>query len=1346
MKEKTIGFLGITLVIGILGILLVSSLSGLAITGKSNFAEKKSVDAKPFDGQKGDIIFIFDATGSMDWVISDMQSKALAIMNSIRDSITDTQFGVGSFTDYPGFYSSYGYSDYYGDSGDYPWCKNQELTNDINVVENAINNIVYGSGSDGPQDYTRVVYETLQFNWRDDAKKIVVLFGDAPPHSAPSGLDLKCPWDLSKNLFTAAYGGDPGVDQIMFTEDDLDYEPVVNTVAENGLIFVCVDCQESNDDDYYLDAHNNFNYLAYETGGSVFPYTSDEIAQYIINTVINQVNAYYYIQLTDTHIDTTWPDAGKDDLLRLTLDKIRTFNPAPAFLVISGDLGEAGNENWGGDYDKLIECFYGDGSQLYLDPEQTIPVYICPGNHDYRWSGYLHYYDEKLPYPGQNPDHHFNYYAMEPNEFIKVISLDTGCDSGIWDIGDMMLPEGDGLNSNEINLLDTELNTDNNKIIFMHHPVINYHTYEEFRWRWGIPPWEWVTVHVWDDGCFKNNQYTFMDRCEQYKVPLVLCGHTHGDTVYIRADDYVNGSGRSPDDYDDISGFFRTYCGDDYQKTLYVQTASVRDSTAYRIIKVLGDETKVYNSLDATQTSTVKICYSWLYEKSRNESHNITGVAQLHVYDSLGHHNGFNESGGMDKQINGSYSFLVGPDNITYGIQTTVLYGGENYTFEIHGLKNCSENESIYIERTTRRDKPYGVVQTDYLNISVGNISLKNGTNIMFYIYNNSINDILYMDMDGDTVIDKEIHPDNTTYEKVPYPPSKPVGQTVIDKGINYIYSSYTIDPEGDPIYYQFDWDDGNITDWIGLENSGENCTANHTWTTDGIYSIRVKAMDPMQYTSDWSSPLNVTTTTLPVIEDNTEIIGYTGDPFGFNATVTAYYNVSTVWVKYWYGSGTFTNISMNHIAGNYWERTITINNTLDTLHYIISANDTLNHWKSTGVRDVTIHDNDNPQIVVDYTSTVGYTGDPLIFNVTVMDNIQVSSVWVEYWYDSGDHTTQSMSHVTGDYWEETITIGNTLDTLYYIIIAYDSSNNWNTTGIKNVTIYDNDNPEIYNVIANPSEQFPDRYVNISAVVVDNIMVNEVYLSIQYPDTTIENFSILYNKTGDIYYCNKTYTQLGNYLFHLWVTDTSGNAVNSSDYSFKIRLNNPPNEPSNPNPENGATFIDVSKELSWNGSDPDGDLVTYDIYFGTTNPPPKVVGNQSSGTFHPGVMNYETIYYWRIVAWDKFDYSTTGEMWHFTTKMYLNLFFFAGFINNKNDTGDYLFFKARLLFVIDIDNIIPAFCKSGEEFMISKQNQLGFIGKQVIIGIFEGAALSASPSSTIHPFRDRIKQVIASGS
>ena len=102
--------------------------------------------------------------------------------------------------------------------------------------------------------------------------------------------------------------------------------------------------------------------------------------------------------------------------------------------------------------------------------------------------------------------------------------------------------------------------------------------------------------------------------------------------------------------------------------------------------------------------------------------------------------------------------------------------------------------------------------------------------------------------------------------------------------------------------------------------------------------------------------------------------------------------------------------------------------------------------------------------------------------------------------------------------------------------------------------------------------------------------------------------------------------------------------------AFALADNVPPYEPSNPDPDDDETDVDLDANLYWTGGDPNpGDEVTYDVYFGTTNPPSLVVSGQSNTNYDPGTMDYETTYYWKIVAWDDHGDSTEGPVWEFTT-------------------------------------------------------------------------------------------------
>ncbi len=95
--------------------------------------------------------------------------------------------------------------------------------------------------------------------------------------------------------------------------------------------------------------------------------------------------------------------------------------------------------------------------------------------------------------------------------------------------------------------------------------------------------------------------------------------------------------------------------------------------------------------------------------------------------------------------------------------------------------------------------------------------------------------------------------------------------------------------------------------------------------------------------------------------------------------------------------------------------------------------------------------------------------------------------------------------------------------------------------------------------------------------------------------------------------------------------------------------NNPPTQPANPGPSNGAINQLTNTTLTWSCSDPNGDPLTYDVYFGTANNPPLVAGNQTSASYNPGQLNNSTTYYWKIVAKDNQGATTAGPVWNFST-------------------------------------------------------------------------------------------------
>jgi len=86
--------------------------------------------------------------------------------------------------------------------------------------------------------------------------------------------------------------------------------------------------------------------------------------------------------------------------------------------------------------------------------------------------------------------------------------------------------------------------------------------------------------------------------------------------------------------------------------------------------------------------------------------------------------------------------------------------------------------------------------------------------------------------------------------------PNKPTltGPTSGKINIEYTYISISVDPDGNQVYYYFDWYDGTNSSWLGPYDSGEECLALHSWSENGSYEIRVKTKDIYEAETEWTN------------------------------------------------------------------------------------------------------------------------------------------------------------------------------------------------------------------------------------------------------------------------------------------------------------------------------------------------------------------------------------------------------------------------------------------------------------------------------------------------------------
>lgn len=128
------------------------------------------------------------------------------------------------------------------------------------------------------------------------------------------------------------------------------------------------------------------------------------------------------------------------------------------------------------------------------------------------------------------------------------------------------------------------------------------------------------------------------------------------------------------------------------------------------------------------------------------------------------------------------------------------------------------------------------------------------------------------------------------------------------------------------------------------------------------------------------------------------------------------------------------------------------------------------------------------------------------------------------------------------------------------------------------------------------------------------------------------------------------------YYWRVKATDSkNASSAYSGTYSFYTEgnavANHLPFLPEVIQPETNTTITGTTAVLKWFASDADAaDVLTYDVYLGTTNPPTvKVAENRATPIFEAVSLQAATQYYWRIVVKDNKGGETRGQVWNFRT-------------------------------------------------------------------------------------------------
>lgn len=292
--------------------------------------------------------------------------------------------------------------------------------------------------------------------------------------------------------------------------------------------------------------------------------------------------------------------------------------------------------------------------------------------------------------------------------------------------------------------------------------------------------------------------------------------------------------------------------------------------------------------------------------------------------------------------------------------------------------------------------------------------------------------------------------------------------------------------------------------------------------------------------------------------------------------------------------------------------------------------------------------DTEPPTVVITYPPNNSSFVSGTIINIIAEaeDNEEVDNV---KFYIDGVNLYEDSSEPYMYSWNTTDLSGS--HTIY--AKADDSSENTATSDIVTVTI--TDEGEAPNPPTNPNPQTGATDISLNTTLSwtcsdpnGDPLTYDVYFgttanpSLVSSDLTVNNYN-----PGTL---NETTT----YYWYIEATDTDENSTLCPLWSFTTLTNGgsgqPPNLPSNPNPADNATDVSIDTNLSWTCTDPDGDPLTYDVYFGTSSNPPVVSSGQSGTSYDPETLDEGTTYYWKIKAYDDHSNNTTGDVWEFETE------------------------------------------------------------------------------------------------
>lgn len=207
-----------------------------------------------------DLCFVVDTTGSMGDDIENAKDNMASILEHLAAKTENYRVALIDYRDYP---------ERSNESEDYPYKIQLYFTSNNESITDAINGLDLGNGGDSEETVYSALMSAVKLDWRNDAKKVIIILGDAAP------LDPEPITDFTyDDVLLALFNADINIDY-----EDSD-DRVVDALDASLINVFSIGTDASS------DAADFFEQISTSTGGS---YASVDDASKVGDAIIDSI-------------------------------------------------------------------------------------------------------------------------------------------------------------------------------------------------------------------------------------------------------------------------------------------------------------------------------------------------------------------------------------------------------------------------------------------------------------------------------------------------------------------------------------------------------------------------------------------------------------------------------------------------------------------------------------------------------------------------------------------------------------------------------------------------------------------------------------------------------------------------------------------------------------------------------------------------------------------------------------------------------------------------------------------------------------------------------------------------